>query len=139
MAASFIFCPFCRMVDIAVEHTSSGSWMLTHHCDDGKTTIMMYADTEEELIDKWNTRFSVHDTRARLLSLREVYQSFGSPIWLATDKFPEGRYVVLGQSQFAWEIDFYFFGSDEYDTLDIDDYNKKWFPYDRKPHGGTSE
>lgn len=135
MAASFMPCPFCRLVNNTVERTGSEAWRLVHHCSDDKTMITMYADTEEELIEKWNAGAAAYDDRAKLLSLSEVYQSFGKPIWLEADWCPEGVYAVPEESYRAWEIDYTTFGSDDNCTLDIDDYNKKWFPYDRKPHG----
>lgn len=135
MAASFLPCPFCRVVNNTVERTESGLWRLAHRCPGEKTTITMTADTVEELIEKWNAGASSYDNRVKLLSIREVYQSFDKPIWLETDEFPEGRYSVPGKSRREWDVDFAYFGTDEYDSFDIDDYNKTWFPYDRKPCG----
>ena len=80
MSNSFLSCPFCLLVNNTVEHTASGSWMLTHHCNDGKTTIMMYADTEEELIEA----FKVFDRDGNGLisaaELRHVMTNLGEKL-----------------------------------------------------------
>lgn len=67
-----------------------------------------------------------------LLTVEQLKQNDGKPVWLVTKDFQDWRQYAYEESKYGL-IAFWQFGDEEEDTFDIKEYGKSIFAYARKP------
>lgn len=93
-----------------------------------------YAPTEKQAMEKWNRRTAPENKPLTLEQLRTMDEN--EPVYLKGKGNAYASLCYLGAGTINHEQDcfaVYYFGLDEADFLDCDDYGKTWLAYTRKP------
>lgn len=100
-------------------------------CGMGSDPSVSYED-KNTLIQMWNTRTSDENPA---LTIEELKQMNGEPVWISGKSNTYSLLYYLGEDVIGHEKDCftsYYFGVNESEFLDVEDYGKTWLAYRRK-------
>lgn len=124
------YCLHCGKLMRSYPH--QGYWWFKCSC--GAESPHVWHGTEIEAIAAWNRRTAPENKPLTLEQLRTMDEN--EPVYLKGKGNAYASLCYLGAGTINHEQDCfaaYYFGLDEADFLDCDDYGKTWLAYARKP------